>query len=178
MPDRKGNLYLSEAIELRNEYDRHIKLLQDLTAEANDKGDRFFSRSDGDEDKEPSADFKQKELVERLKRLQTKRMKLNQEIQAANFKTEIDYDGEKIGIAEALEVRKNLIAERESISQRVKISAYTRIIHKEERDIVRKPKDSFKETYQEFQENLKKLRHVVNQIHIVNHTAVVSFKDE
>ena len=54
MPDRKGNLYLSEAIELRNEYDRHIKLLQDLTAEANDKGDRFFSRSDGDEDKEPA----------------------------------------------------------------------------------------------------------------------------
>lgn len=42
MPDGKGNLYLSEAIELRNEYDRHIKLLQDLTVEANDKGDRFF----------------------------------------------------------------------------------------------------------------------------------------
>jgi len=28
MPDDKGNLYLFEAIELRNEYDRNIKLLK------------------------------------------------------------------------------------------------------------------------------------------------------
>jgi hypothetical protein len=30
MPDEKGNLYLFEAIELRKEYDRRIKLLEQL----------------------------------------------------------------------------------------------------------------------------------------------------
>lgn len=177
MADKKGKLYLFEAVELRNEYDRHIKLLQDLTGESDSKRDRFFSKTD-DEDKEPAADFEQKKLEERLKKLQTKRVKLNQEIQIANFKAQIDYNGEKISIAESLEVRKNLIADREAISQRVLNSAYKRVIHKERRDIVHKPKRPFKKAYEEFQDSLKKLRHVVNQIHTVNHTAVVNFKDE
>jgi hypothetical protein len=177
MPDKKGNLYLFEAVELRNEYDRHIKLLQGVTKESDSKRDRFFSETE-DEDREPVADFEQKKLEERLKKLQTKRVKLNQEIQIANFKAQIDYNGEKISIAESLEVRKNLIADREAMSQRVFNSVYKRVIHKEERDIVRKPKCPFKKAYEEFQDSLKKLRHVVNQIHTVNHTAIVNFKDE
>ena len=178
MPDERGNLYLFEAVELRNEYDRHIKLLQGLTEESDSKRDSFsFSKRDN-EDREPTADFEQKELEEKLKKLQTKRVKLNQEIQIANFKAQIDYNGEKISIAESLEVRKNLIADREAISQRVLNSAYKRVIHKEKRDIVHKPKRPFKKGYEEFQDSLKKLRQVVNQIHIVNHTAVVNFKDE
>ena len=60
---------------------------------------------------------------------------------------------------------------REAISQRVLNSAYKRVIHKERRDIVHKPKRPFKKAYEEFQDSLKKLRHVVNQIHTVNHTS-------
>lgn len=30
MQDKKGNLYLYEAIELRSEYDRHIKLTENI----------------------------------------------------------------------------------------------------------------------------------------------------
>jgi len=30
MPDKKGNLYLYEAIELRKEYARHVELLEGL----------------------------------------------------------------------------------------------------------------------------------------------------
>ena len=176
MPDKKGNLYLFEAIELRNEYDRHIKLLEKLIGE--DKNDRDFFRKSDDEEKEPAADFSQKELEQKLKKLHTKRIKLNQAIQTANFKFQIDYDGEKISIAEALEIRKNLMADKEAISQRVVDSAYVRIIHKEERDIVRKPRHAFKKTYEDFQNNLKKLRHFVTQIHIANHKNIVNFKDE
>jgi len=177
MPDKKGNLYLFEAVELRNDYDRHIKLIEDLVEESPAKRERFFHSSDG-EGKEPSGEFDRKELEERLKRLKTKRIKLNQAIQMANFEAQIDYDGEKISLAEALEVRKNLLADHEAISQRVVDSAYKRVIHKEERDIVHEPKHSFQRTYEDFQNNLKKIRHVVNQIHSINHEVIVKFRDE
>ena len=177
MPDQKGNLYLFEAIELRNEYDRHIKLIENLTGVSESKRGRLFHNSD-DEGKEPSAEFNQKELEERLKKLQTKRIKLNQAIQMANFSAQIDYGGEKISLTEALEVRKSLLADHEAISQRVQDSAYKRVIHKEERDIVHEPKHSFQKTYEDFQNNLKTLRDVINQIHLVNHKTTVSFKDE
>ena len=179
MSDKNGNLYLFEAIELRNEYDRHIKLLEDLMGESRSKRDRLFSNSNSDEEQtEPAADFDQKGLEEKLKKLQTKRVKLNQAIQMANFKAQIDYNGENVSIAEALEIRKNLLADNEAISQRALSAAYKRIIHKEERDIVHEPRHFFQKTYEDFQDNLKKLRHMVNQIHIVNHKATVVFKDE
>ena len=63
MPDQKGNLYLFEAIELRNEYDRHIKLIENLIGESETKRGRLFHNSD-DEGKEPAAEFNQKELEE------------------------------------------------------------------------------------------------------------------
>ena len=116
MPDQKGNLYLFEAIVLRNEYDRHIKLIENLIGESETKRGRLFHNSD-DEGKEPSAEFNQNELEEKLMILQTKRIKLNQAIQMANFSTQIDYNGEKISLAEALEVRKGLLADYEAISQ-------------------------------------------------------------
>lgn len=177
MPDKKGNLYLFEAIELRNEYDRHIKLLEELLEEDKSKRGRLL-QSSNEEEKEPAADFEQEELEERLKKLQTKRVKLNQAIQMANFEYQISYNGEDISIAEALEIRKNLLSDQKAISQRVLSSAYNRIIHKEERDIVHEPRHSFKETYEEFQNNLKQLRHLITQIHVANHENSVEFKDE
>ena len=83
-----------------------------------------------------------------------------------------------IPIAEALELRKNLISDLDVISQRVLDSAYTRIIHKEERDIVHEPRHRFKESYEEFQNTLKKLRNLVIKIHKANHAYCVNFKDE
>lgn len=177
MPDDKGNLYLFEATELRNEYDRHIKLLEKLIEGDQNKSDRFFNNRD-EEEKEPASDFNQKELEEKLKKIQIKRVKLNQAIQVANFKYQIDYDGEKISIAEALEIRKNLLTDIEAISQRVISSAYKRIIHKEERDIVHEPKHPFKQMYDNYQNNIRKIRHILTQIHIVNHRSVVNFKEE
>jgi len=67
MGDRKGNLYLYEAIELRNEYDRHIGLLQGLLGEPSKRRGIF---NNDDEDKEPVTDFDPKEAEEKLKKLQ------------------------------------------------------------------------------------------------------------
>lgn len=54
MANKKGNLYLYEAIELRNEYDRHIGLLQGLLGEHSKRRGLF---NDDEEDKEPATDF-------------------------------------------------------------------------------------------------------------------------
>jgi len=66
----------------------------------------------------------------------------------------------------------------DAMHQRVQDSAYKRVIHKEERDIVHEPKHSFQKMYEDFQNNLRTLRDVINQIHLVNHKTTVSFKDE
>ncbi|MBM4305313.1 MAG: hypothetical protein FJ115_00335 [Deltaproteobacteria bacterium] len=177
MPDKKGNLYLFEAIELRKEYDRRIKLLEQLLGSGQGKQDRLFHRGD-EEKREPSADLDLDKIEETLKNIQTKRVKLNQAIQLANFENKIEHEGETISIAEALELRKNLTSDLEATSHRVLDSAYTRIIHKEERDIVHEPRHSFRQSYEEFQNRLKKLRNLVIKIHQANHGYCVYFKDE
>lgn len=47
------------------------------------KGNGFF-QSSKEEEKEPVVDFKCKEMEEKLKNLQTKRVQLNQAVQVAN----------------------------------------------------------------------------------------------
>ncbi|MBM3713574.1 MAG: hypothetical protein FJW56_09110 [Actinobacteria bacterium] len=177
MADSKGNLYLFEAILLRNEYDRHIKLLEKLIGEDRKIDDRFFS-SRNEDNREAAPGFNQKELEEKLEKLKTRKLKINQAIQAANFKYQIDNEGEKVSIAEALEIRKNIISEIETVSQRVIDSAYKKIIHKEERDIVHEPKHSFVKVYDDYQDNLKKLRNIVIQIHNINFKSTVNFREE
>ena len=117
-------------------------------------------------------------MEKELKKLKVKRVKLNQAIQSANFKYQIDYDGEKISIAEALEIRKNLLKDIEAISQRVTSSAYKRILHKEKRDIVHEPKHSFKQVYDSYCSNLRIIRTVITQIHIINLGSIIDFKEE
>ena len=99
MPDKKGNLYLYEAIELRNEYDRHVELLEGLLGGKSSKKRGLFNNDDEDED--PAADFDQKEIEDRLKKLQSKRVKLNQEIQKTNFGTQIEFDGKEICVQQS-----------------------------------------------------------------------------
>jgi hypothetical protein len=176
MPDKKGNLYLYEAIELRSEYDRHVELLEGLFGVESSKKRGLFNNDD--EDKDPAADFDQKETEDRLKKLQSKRVRLNQEIQKTNFGTQIEYEGNGISLSEALEVRKNLLGDVKALAGRVEKSSYRRVIHKEGRDIVQEPRHRFTETYREYQESLRRLRGLVTQIHAANHSATVVFKDE
>ncbi len=110
--------------------------------------------------------------------LQTKRVKLNQEIQKTNFDRQIEYEGNEISIAEALEVRKNLLGDIKSVAARVEKSAYRRVIHKEGRDIVQEPRHKFTETYREYHDRLRHLRSLLDQVHAANHTATVNYKDE
>jgi hypothetical protein len=177
MPDNKGNLYLFEAIELRSEYDRRINLVQSILNEEGRPREGFFRASD-DEEKVESSDFDKEAVENNLKSFQTKRVKLNQAIQASNFNHYVKFEGEEISIAEALEVRKNLLKDLEVLSKRVTDSAYKRIIHKEERDIIREPSHKFSESYERYENKVRMFRELVTSIHVANHKNVVKFKDE
>lgn len=176
MPDEHGNLYLFEAIELRNSYDRHIKLLEQVFADRQAKTGGLF-RND-EEEREPSEGVDLKEIERSLKKLQTKRVKLNQAIQIANFQHHIAVQGDEVTLAEALELRKNMLADLAAMAQRVDNSAYKRIIHKEERDIVHEPRHTFQHSYDEYLKLLSAFRSLVTDIHRANHKVVVNFRDE
>jgi len=177
MSDENKNLYLFEAIELRKEYDRHIKLMEELLAEEDNRNEGLF-RSQEEDEKEPAPGFDAKKIEMELKKLKVKRMKLNQAIQEANFKYQIDINGESITIAEALDVRKNLLDDLKSIAQRVIGSAYKRIIYKEKRDIVKNPRQPFQKVYDSYADTLDKIRHIITSIHIANHNNIVAFREE
>ena len=177
MPDNKGNLFLFEALELRNFYDKQIKLYEKLLEEVSEKGNRLFSHSD-DEERVPANEYNQKEIEEELKNIQTKRVKLNQEIQTTNFNIKFDFQGESVTIAEALEIKKNLIQSLEVLSTRVQKASFKRVIHKEERDIVYEPKDSLNKAKKEYFDSLNKIKLLVNEIHRQNHKRIIKFKDE
>jgi hypothetical protein len=71
MPDEKKNLYLFEAIELRKEYDRHIKLMEELLAEE-DNGNEGLFRSREEDGKEPAPGFDAKKIEVESKKLKVK----------------------------------------------------------------------------------------------------------
>ena len=175
MPDKKNNLFIYEAIELRQEYDKHIKVLENLIEEKRGKRD-FLSREE--DELRPAKDFDVKLIQEKLQKLQTKRVKLNQELQLTNLKTTLNYDGNEITLSEALEIRKNLIKDITILSDKLNESAYVKIIHKEGRDIIKEPKQKFNDVYQNYENFLKKIRKLNQEIHRINHTEAVNFKDE
>ncbi|MEW6609779.1 MAG: hypothetical protein AB1414_20430 [bacterium] len=175
MSDKKNNLFIYEAIELRQEFDKHIKVLENLSEEK--KGRRDFLSREEDE-LQPAKDFDIKLIQEKLQNLQTKRVRLNQELQLTNLKTRLNYDGKEITLSEALEIRKNLIKDMEVLTNKLNESAYLRIIHKEERDIIKEPKQKFNDVYQNYENLLRKLRKLNIEIHRINHTKTVNFKDE
>ena len=91
MPDKKGNLYLYEAIELRSEYDRHVELLRGLFLASLPESAVSLTAMMKKKRRLQTSIRKRSERGSRI--LQTKRVKLNQEIQKTNFETEIEFGG-------------------------------------------------------------------------------------
>jgi hypothetical protein len=52
------------------------------------------------------------------------------------------------------------------------------VIHKEERDIVEKPRYAFRKSYAEYRDASRKLRKLEGLIHAANHATAVNFKDD
>jgi hypothetical protein len=178
MPDDNGKLYLYEALELRSAYDREIRLLGRLiNPEEGGRRGAFLTERDSAE-RRPAAGFDLQDTEARLKRLKVRRLKLNEAIQVANFQSEIVFDGERVSLARALELRKALLQDLEQLTERAQEAAYVRIIHKEERDIEKVPPRAFGDAYAEFEQALERLRSLVTALHLANHAVTVTFRDE
>lgn len=177
MPDDNGKLYLYEALELRAAYDREIRLLGRLIKpEDGGRGSYLTVREDGD--RRPAAGFDPDATEARLKRLRVKRLKLNEAIQVANFQSQIAFDGEAVSLAHALELRKALLQEIEGLANRVQEAAYVRIIHKEERDIEKRPTRPFDQAFADHGAALERLRGLMTALHRANHQVTVGFRDD
>ena len=173
----KKDLFLFQALELRNNFDRKISMLKSIFETTGSGRDFFSVRSEMDrKDFDDAFDFKQVEKD--IKLLETKRVKLNQAVQIENFTKTLQFKGADISIAEALDVKKGLLSDIEALSGKVRKSAFKEIVHKEERDIVHRPKFTFNETYKDYCVKLLELRTLNDAIHIVNHSVTVKFKDE
>ena len=83
-----------------------------------------------------------------------------------------------VRMAQALEVRKRLLTERGELFRRVVDAAYSRVLHKEERDVIKEPTRPFARTYDEFHTQLSRLRELLTAIQRANHTVTVAFRDE
>ena len=177
MAKSKDDLLLNQALELRASWDKQIAVLRTVFESGKGRRDVFSLRSEADM-KDYDDDFDYKGTEKMLKTLETKRVKLNQAIQLCNFGTSFPYCGETVSLAEALELRKALMADIEAISGRCAKSAFKEIVHKEERDIVYRPRQNFNETWNEYREHLEELRELNNLIHAQNQMVPVKFKDE
>ncbi len=176
MPDDNGKLYLYEALELRGTYDREIRLLGRLIKPEEGRRGGFLADRDSTELR-PVPGFDLADAEARLKGLKTKRLKLNEAIQVANFRAEIPFDGEPVSLARALELRKALIQDLDQLAERAQEAAYVRIIHKEERDIEKVPPRLFADAYADYEEALERLRALVVALHRANHEVTVTFRD-
>jgi hypothetical protein len=177
MPDDTGKLYLYEALELRSAYDREIRLLARLINPEDGRRGAFLADRESAE-RRPAAGFDLQAIEAQLKRLKVRRLKLNEAIQVANFQSEIVFDGERVSLARALELRKALLQDLEQLTERAQEAAYVRIIHKEERDIEKVPPRAFGDAYVEFEQALERLRSLVTALHLANHAVTVTFRDE
>ncbi len=96
MPDREGRLYLFEALLLRDEYDRRIALLQKLLDPERDRRSGLPFGASEHEEFAPAVGFQPQATEAELKKLKTRRLKLNQEIQIANFRATVTFEGEEV----------------------------------------------------------------------------------
>lgn len=176
MPDKDGNLYLYEALELRSEYRSRIETLKNILPENFKWGTGMYGNNKSDY--EPVDEFGVKKFEDKIKTLEKKQRLLNNAIQACNFNNYIKVNGEEMSIAEALNLRKATNEKIGELASKLIKSAYKRIEHKEDRDIEKKPSNSFTEVYEELSDKRKLFRELNRKIRKVGYELTVDFKDE
>jgi len=178
MPDNNDQLLLYEALELRAEYESRIKTLQDCLPEAQKSSNRFGFNRDDQVVKRPSADFDPSVVRKTVKNLEYKHRKLNSAVQVSNFTTTIEYDGDKINLNEALELRKSINDQIAQLHTQVVDSAYQRVIYKEGRDIVEENPISYQDASAELEQARMNFRELNRKLRRASFDTVVPFKDE
>ena len=168
---------LYEALELRGEYDARIKTLRDCLPEARQNRD-LFSRRDNDFSRRPAPGFSVSEARDQLRTLEFKRRKLNAAIQRANFEHRVEHEGDDMSLTEALETRKALNDRLGELHTQVVDSAYERVLHKEERDIVEDNELPYDDCRTRLNEVRVEFRQLNRQIRAASFEVEVEYADE
>lgn len=178
MPNANNKLRLFEALELRAEYDARIKTLRDCLPESRESRSRLsFLRTD-EGFYRPAPDFDVTKAREELRKLESKRRKLNSAIQRANFERGIAFHGDTISLHEALEIRKGLNEQIGELHSQVVKAAYQRVIYKEGRDIVDANDISYSEAVKQLDAARRDFRELNRKIREASFDIVVDFQGE
>ena len=177
MTEVRKTIRLYEALELRGEYDARIKTLRDCLPEARQNRD-LFSRRDNDFSRRPAPGFNVSEARDQLRALEFKRRKLNAAIQRANFEHRVELGGDDMSLTEALETRKALNDRLGELHTQVVDSAYERILHKEERDIVEDNELPYDDCRTRLNEARVEFRQLNRQIRAASFEVEVEYADE
>ena len=170
----KDNITLYEAIELRAEMEARIKTMELLRPEREERG--IFRGSDTEV--QPASGFDLVSIEAQIENLKTLRRKINAVIQEANHKTRVGADGQTFSLAEALELRKETNENIGRLSTELRNAAWLRVIHKEERDVVRSPSRSFELVMKLLEEHRIRFRSLVGAIHDANHQTRINFYEK
>ncbi len=180
MSDEQGNLFIYEALELRGEFDGRISTLKACLPDAQIGKDRLgmFARGGYEAQSIPAPDVNLDTLRETIKALEFKRRKLNVAIQEANFKNTIVVEGEKLTIAEALELRKSTKDSIAELHRAATTAAFVRVIHKEDRDITEDPPFQFSTTMNELEAARGRFRTLNRALRDASFRITIAFRDE
>ena len=174
---KKRKLQLYEALELRAEYDARIKTLKDCLPETRQNRGRLLFHDD-EVMRRPSSDFDMSEAWRNLRKLETKRRKLNSAIQETNFNYKIDFADESMNLSEALETRKGLNERIGELHTQVVNSAYQKVIYKEGRDIVEESEFPYNQSIANLEEARMAFRELNRKLRLASFEAEVDFEDE
>ena len=175
---KKRKLQLYEALELRAEYDARIKTLKDCLPETRQNRGKLLFSQDDEVMRRPSSDFDVSEARRKLRKLETKRRKLNSAIQETNFNYKIDFSGESINLSEALETRKGINERIGELHTQVVNSAYQKVIYKEGRDIVEESEFPYTQCIADLEEARLAFRELNRKLRLASFEATVDFEDE
>lgn len=164
-------LPLYEAVELRSEMEARIKTMESLRPEQESRG--FFRERETEI--QPAPGFDLAKIEAEIERLKAQRRRLNAAIQEANHRTTVKVDDRTLTLAEALELRKETNADIGRLASELRDAAWLRVIHKEERDVVRNSPRSFDFISQTLEERRLLFRRLITSIHDANHQTVVNF---
>ncbi|MCE2450746.1 MAG: hypothetical protein J4F35_21065 [Candidatus Latescibacteria bacterium] len=170
MTEARKTIRLYEALELRGEYDARIKTLRDCLPEAR-QNRNLFSHRDNDSSRRPAPGFSVSEARDQ-------RRKLNAAIQRANFEHRVEHEGDDMSLTEALETRKALNDRLGELHTQVVDSAYERVLHKEERDIVEDNELPYDDCRTRLNEARVEFRQLNRQIRAASFEVEVEYADE
>ena len=177
MTEARQTIRLYEALELRGEYDARIKTLRDCLPETRKNRD-LFSRREDEFSRRPAPGFSVSGARDQLRALEFKRRKLNSAIQRANFEHRIEHGGDDLSLTEALETRKALNDRLGELHTQVVDSAYERVLHKEERDIVEENELPYDDCRTRLDEGRVEFRRLNRQIRAASFEVEVEYADE